>query len=111
MYEAYRVLYDVLVVAGTRLPCVVAITAAVVLTYLVYRLRARPPKPGAWPAILAVLALYAFLAALAPGGWDEPLVLLGATFAAVSGYAWLDPIRKAPSAGAADTSGGRGWFG
>ena len=111
MYEAYRVLYDVLVVAGTRLPCVVAITAAVVLTYLAYRLRAKPPKRGSWPAILAVLALYAFLAALAPGGWDEPLVLLGVTFAALSGYAWLDPARRTLSAGATQTSGGRGWFG
>ena len=111
MYEAYRVLYEVLVVAGTRLPCVVAITAAVVLTYLAYRLRARPPKRGAWPAIFAVLALYGFSAALAPGGWDEPLVLLGAMFAALAAYAWLDPAREAPLTGVAKTSRGRAWFG
>lgn len=111
VYEAYRVLYDVLVVAGTRLPCVLVITAAVVLTYLAYRFRARPPERGAWPAIFAVLALYGFSAALAPAGWDEPLVLLGVTFAALAGYAWLDPARKAALAGAAGRSGGHGWFG
>lgn len=61
MYEvAYRVLYDVFVVAGTRLPCVFAIMAAVVLSYLMYRHRAAPSKRGAWPAVFAVLALYGF---------------------------------------------------
>lgn len=112
MYEAaYRGLYDVFVVAGTRLPCVVAIMATVVLSYLAYRHRPMPSKRRAWPAIFAVLALYGFLAALAPAGWDEPLVLLGVTFAAVSAYAWPDPARRALSAGATQTSGGRGWFG
>jgi hypothetical protein len=108
---AYRAGYDLVVVTLTRLPCVVAIMAAVVLTYLAYRLRVGPPKRGAWPAIFAVLALYGFLAALAPAGWDEPLVLLGVTFAALAGYALLDPARMATSAGAAGRSGGRGWFG
>ncbi len=112
MYEAAnRVLYDVFVIAGTRLPCVVAITATVVLSYLAYRHRPMPPKRGAWPVIFAVLALYGFLAAFAPGGWDEPLVLLGVTFAALAGYAWLDPARRTFSAGATETSGGRRWFG
>ena len=63
-----------------------------------------------WPGIFAVLALYGFLAALAPAGWDQPLVLLGIGFAALSGYAWLDPDRRRPSAGAGQTSRGRGWF-
>ncbi len=113
MYEAvYRLVYDLVVINLTRLPFVVSITAAVVLTYLTYRVRVGPPKRGAWPAIFAVLALYGFLAALAPGGWDEPLVLLGVTFAALAGYALLDPARKVASAGAAGrSSGGRGWFG
>ncbi len=111
MYDAaYRAGYDLVVITLTSLPCVLAIMAAVVLTYLAYRLRARPPKRAAWPAICAVLALYGFLAALAPGGWNEPLVLLGVTFAALAGYAWLEPI-STPLAGAAETSGGRGWFG
>ena len=112
MYEAvYKVLYDVFVVAGTRLPCVVAIMAAVVLSYVAYRYRLTPPKRGAWSASFAVLALYGFLAALAPAGWDEPLVLLGVTFAALAGYVWLDPARRTLSTGAKQTSGGRGWFG
>lgn len=111
MYEAaYRVGYD-LVITLTRLPWVLAIMAVIVLTYLAYRLRVGPPKRGTWPAIFALLALYGFSAALAPAGWDEPLVLLGVTFAALSGYASLDPARKAASAGAAGRSGGRGWFG
>lgn len=111
MYEAaYRAGYDLVVINLTRVPCVLAIMAAVVLTYLAYKLRASPPKRGAWSAIFAVLALYRFSAALAPGGWDEPHVLLGVTFAALAGYAWLDPI-STPLAGAAETSGGRGWFG
>src|SRR5215217_7550607 len=92
----------------TRLPYVVAIMAAVVLSYLAYRRRPRPPKWGLWPGIFAVLALYGFLAALAPAGWDEPLVLLGICFAALSGYAWLDPARRGPSARARGTSGGAG---
>ena len=112
MFEAaYRAGYDLVVITLTRLPCVLAIIAAVVLTYLGYRLRVGPPKRGAWPAIFAVLALYGFLAALAPGGWDEPLVLLGVTFAALAGYALLDPARKEASAGAVGRSWGRGWFG
>lgn len=112
MYEAvYRAGYDLVVITLTRLPCVLAIMTVVVFTYLAYRLRVGPPKRGAWPAIFAVLALYGFLAALAPAGWDEPLVLLGVTFAALSGYAWLDPARRTLSAGAKQTSGGRGWFG
>ena len=111
MYEAYRVGYDLVVITLTRLPCVLAIIAAVVLTYLGYRLRVGPPKRGAWPAIFAVLALYGFLAALAPGGWDEPLVLLGVTFAALAAYALLDPARKEASVGAVGRSWGRGWFG
>ena len=105
MYEtAYRAAYDVVVVSLTRLPCVTAITAAVVLTYLAYWLSARPPRRGAWPGIFAVLASYGFSAVLAPGGWDEPLVLLRATFAA-------HPARKGPPMGAARTSQGRAWFG
>ena len=36
-----------------------------------------------------------------------PLVLLGIGFAALAGYAWLDPARRKPSAGARETSGGR----
>jgi len=113
VYEAaYRVLYDVLIVTGTRLPCVAAIMAAIVLSYLAYRQhRPMPPKRGAWPAVFAVLALYGFLAAFAPGGWDEPIVLLGVTFAALAGHAWLDPARRTFSAGATETSGGRRWFG
>jgi hypothetical protein len=107
---AYRVVYDVVVITMTRVPYVVAIMAAVVLSYLAYRRRPRPPKWGMWPGIFAVLALYGFLAALAPAGWDEPLVLLGIGFAALSGYAWLDPARRRPSAGARETSGRRGWF-
>ena len=55
---------------------------------------------GMWPGIFAVLGLYGFLAALAPDGWDEPLVLLGIGFASLSGYAWLDPARRRPTAGA-----------
>jgi hypothetical protein len=108
---AYRAVYDVVVITMTRVPCVVAIMAAVVLSYLAYRRRPRPPKWGMWPGIFAVLALYGFLAALAPAGWDEPLVLLGIGFAALSGYAWLDPARRRPSVGARQTSGERGWFG
>ena len=108
---AYRAVYDVVVITMTRVPYVVAIMAAVVLSYLAYRRRPRPPKWGMWPGIFAVLALYGFLAALAPAGWDEPLVLLGIGFAALSGYAWLDPARRRPSAGARETSGRRGWFG
>lgn len=112
VYEAvYRTGYDLVVITLTRLPCVVAITAAVILTYLGYRLRVGPPKRGAWPAIFALLALYGFSAALAPGGWDEPLVLLGVTFAALAGYDLLDPARKVVSAGVAARPGGRGWFG
>jgi hypothetical protein len=108
---AYRVVYDVVVITMTRVPYVVAMMAAVVLSYLAYRRRPRPPKWGMWPVIFAILALYGFLAALAPAGWDEPLVLLGISFAALSGYAWLDPARRRPSAGARETSGRRGWFG
>jgi hypothetical protein len=108
---AYRVVYDVVVITMTRVPYVVAMMAAVVLSYLAYRRRPRPPKWGMWPVMFAVLALYGFLAALAPAGWDEPLVLLGISFAALSGYAWLDPARRRPSAGARETSGRRGWFG
>jgi hypothetical protein len=107
----YRIVYDVVVVTMTRVPYVLAIMAAVVLSYLAYRRRPRPPKWGMWPGIFALLALYGFLAALAPAGWDEPLVLLGICFAALSGYAWLDPARRRPSAGARETSGRRGWFG
>ena len=54
------------------------------------------------------------LAALAPAGWDEPLVLLGIGFAALSGYAWLDPARKEALAWGGATEkrpGRRGWFG
>ena len=108
---AYRVVYDVVVITMTRVPYVVAMMAAVVLSYLAYRRRPRPPTWGMWPVIFAILALYGFLAALAPAGWDEPLVLLGISFAALSGYAWLDPARRRPSAGARETSGRRGWFG
>jgi hypothetical protein len=108
---AYRVVYDVVVITMTRVPYVVAMMAAVVLSYLAYRRRPRPPKWGMWPVIFAILALYGSLAALAPAGWDEPLVLLGISFAALSGYAWLDPARRRPSAGARETSGRRGWFG
>jgi hypothetical protein len=107
----YRIVYDVVVITMTRVPYVLAIMAAVVLSYLAYRRRPRPPKWGMWPGIFALLALYGFLAALAPAGWDEPLVLLGICFAALSGYAWLDPARRRPSAGARETSGRRGWFG
>jgi hypothetical protein len=104
--------YDVVVITMTRMPYVVAVMAAVVFSYLAYRRRhERPPKWGMWPGIFAVLALYGFLAALAPAGWDEPLVLLGIGFAALSGYAWLDPDRRRPSAGAGQTSRRRGWFG
>jgi hypothetical protein len=108
---AHRAVYDVVVITMTRVPYVVAIMAAVVLSYLAYRRRPSPPKWGLWPGIFAVLALYGFLAALAPAGWDEPLVLLGICFATLSGYAWLDPARRGPSAGVRGTSGGRGWFG
>jgi hypothetical protein len=108
---AYRAVFDAVVITLTRVPYVVAIMAAVVLSYLAYRRRPRPPKWGMWPGIFAVLALYGFLAALAPAGWDQPLVLLGIGFAALSGYAWLDPDRSRPSAGAGQTSRGRGWFG
>jgi hypothetical protein len=102
--------YDVLVTL-TRVPHVVAIMAAVVLSYLAYRRRPTPPKWGMWPGVFAVLALYGFLAALAPAGWDEPLVLLGIGFAALAGYAWLDPARRRTSVGIRETSRGRGWFG
>ena len=108
---AHRAVYDIIVITMTRVPYVVAIMAAVVLSYLAYRRRPRPPKWGLWPGIFAVLALYGFSAALAPAGWDEPLVLLGICFAALSGYAWLDPARRGPSARARGTSGGREWFG
>ncbi len=112
VYEAaHRVLYDVLVVAGTRLPCVAAIMVAIILLYSWFRHSRGARGWGAWPTVLAVLALYGFSAACAPGGWDEPLVLLGVMFAALSGYAWLDPARRTPSGVAADTSGRRGWFG
>jgi hypothetical protein len=52
----------------------------------------------------------------APGGWDESLVLLEIMFAALSGYAWLDPARRMPSTGTSSTSGtqasrGNKWFG
>ena len=104
-------MFDVVVITMTRVPYVVATMAAVVLSYLAYRRRPRSPKWGMWPGIFAVLALYGFLAALAPAGWDEPLVLLGIGFAALSGFAWLDPARRRPSARARETSGGRGWFG
>jgi hypothetical protein len=107
----YRAMFDAVVITLTSLPHVLAIMAAVVFSYLAYRRRPRPPKWGMWPGIFAVLALYGFLAALAPDGWDEPLVLLGIGFAALSGYAWLDPDRRRPSAGAGQTSRGRGWFG
>jgi multisubunit Na+/H+ antiporter MnhB subunit len=103
--------YDFVVITMTRVPYVVAVMAAVVLSYLAYRHRPRQPKWGIWPGIFAVLALYGFLAALAPAGWDEPLVLLGTGFAALAGYAWLDPARRRPSVGARETSGWRGWFG
>ena len=112
MFEAsYRTAYHAVVVTLTRLPCVVAIMAAVILSCLVYRRRRRSPHRGSWPAVFAVLALYGFVAAWAPAGWDEPLVLLGVTFAALTGYAWFDPARRTPPAGAAKTHGGRGWFG
>jgi amino acid transporter len=107
----YRAMFEDVVITMTRVPHVLAIMAVVVLSYLAYRRRPRPPKWGKWPGIFAVLALYGFLAALAPAGWDEPLVLLGIGFAALSGYAWLDPDRRRHSAGARETSGGRGWFG
>jgi hypothetical protein len=116
-----RAVYDAVVITGTRLPCVVAIMVTVILSYLAYRRRPKPPKWGAWPAIFAVLALYGFLAALAPAGWNEPLVLLGIGFAALSGYAWLDPARRMPSTripstsvsstSEAQASRGRKWFG
>jgi hypothetical protein len=102
--------YDV-VITLTRVPYVVAIMAAVVLSYLAYRRRPMPPKWGMWPGIFAVLGLYGFLAALAPDGWDEPLVLLGIGFASLSGYAWLDPARRRRTVGARETSGGRRWSG
>jgi hypothetical protein len=108
---AYRAMFEAVVITMTRVPHVLAIMAAVVLAYLAYRRRPRPPKWGMWPGIFAVLALYGFLAALAPAGWDEPLVLLGIGFAALSGYAWLDPDRRRYSAGAGQTSKRRGWFG
>src|SRR5918995_2972813 len=107
----YRAMFEAVVVTLTSLPHVLAIMAAVVFSYLAYRRRPRPPKWGMWPGIFAVLALYGFLAALAPAGWDQPLVLLGIGFAALSGYAWLDPDRSRPSAGAGQTSRGRGGFG
>jgi hypothetical protein len=103
--------YDVIVITMTRVPHVIAVMAAVVLSYLAYRRRPRPSKWGMWPGIFAGLALYGFLAALAPAGWDEPLVLLGIGFAALSRYAWLDPARRRSSVGARETSGRRGWFG
>lgn len=103
------VVYDDVVITLTRLPYVVAIMTVVVLFYMMYR-RPRTPKWGKWPAIFAVLALYGFLAALAPAGWDEPLVLLGITFAALAGYVWLDPARRTPSIEARQRSGRRRWF-
>jgi hypothetical protein len=108
---ANRAVFDAVVITLTRVPYVVAIMAAVILSYLAYRRRPRPPKWGMWPGIFAVLALYGFLAALAPAGWDQPLVLLGIGFAALSGYAWLDPARRRSSVGARETSRRRGWFG
>lgn len=112
MYEAaYGAVYDVVVITLTRLPYVLAVMASVVLSYLAYRRRPRPAKWGTWPAIFAVLALYGFLAALAPAGWDEPLLLLGIGFAALSGYAWLDRARRMPSTSWAESSRGRKWFG
>jgi len=108
---AYRAVYDVVIITLTRVPYVVAIMAAVILSYLAYRRRPRSPKWGMWPGVFAVLALYGFLAALAPAGWDEPLVLLGIGFAALSGYAWLDPARRRPSVVGRETSERRGWFG
>ena len=50
-------MYDVVVITMTRVPYVIAIMAAVVLSYLAYRRRPGPPKWGMWPAIFAVLAL------------------------------------------------------
>ena len=47
---AYRIVYDVVVITMTRVP-VLAIMAAVVLSYLAYRSRPRPPKWGMWPGI------------------------------------------------------------
>lgn len=99
-------------VSLTRLPCLAALGATIVLIHLVYgRRRPRGPKWGAWPAICALLALYIFAAALAPGGWDQPLVLLGVMFACLVGWTWLDPARKTLSVGAPETTEGRGWFG
>ena len=46
---AYRTVYDV-VITLTRVPYVVAIMAAVVLSYLAYRRRPMPPKWGCAPA-------------------------------------------------------------
>jgi hypothetical protein len=112
VYEAaYRVGYDLVIITLTPLPRVVAITAAVVLTYLAYRPRARSPKRRAWSAIFAVLALYGFSDTLAPAEWDEPLVLPGVTFAALlAGYVWLDPARGRPWRVPRKRLGGRGWF-
>jgi len=95
----------------TRPPSIAALAATVLLIYLVYRRRPRAQRWGAWSAICALVALYGFAAALAPGGWDEPLVLLGVMFAALAGCAWLDREKRTPSAGGAKTVGGRGWFG
>jgi hypothetical protein len=39
------------------------------------------------------------------GGWDEPLVLVRIIFAALLGYAWLDPARRRSSTGTPSTSG------
>ena len=112
LYEAaYRVGYDLVVVTLTRLPCVLVITAVVLIACLAYRLRAGSFGRGAWSFIFAVLALYGFSAAWAPAGWDEPLVLLGVTFAALAAYSWLDPARKGALAGAPKTSRRQGWYG
>ena len=108
----YGTVYDVVVVTLTRVPSVVGITATVLIIYSAYRLRAAARKKrGAWPAIFTLVALYSFVAALAPGGWDEALVLLGIGFAALACYIWLDPERTTPSASGTETSEGRGWFG
>lgn len=51
---------------------------------------------GAWPAPPALIALYGFVAVLAPGGWDGPPVVLGTEFAALAGYVRLDPAKTRP---------------
>jgi hypothetical protein len=45
------------------------------------------------------------------GGWDEPLVLVRIIFAALLGYAWLDPDRRRPSTSGAEASKGSKCFG